>query len=124
MEVERPLRMPYSPRHGVKSSTRSLTWVAATIGVMIAGTPMVLLSRAQESARDLFRGLVLLAVLGAGSATVVTAIKDVFDGLAQDVFVGALKHTPSETAATMTIGPLKTNARMGVGFIVLGLRSF
>ena len=25
MEVERPLRMPYSPRHGVKSSTRSLT---------------------------------------------------------------------------------------------------
>lgn len=60
--------------------TRPLTLAAGTIGVMIAGTRMVVSSRgAQESGRDLIRGLMLIAIFGTGATGLVAGIQKVFD---------------------------------------------
>jgi hypothetical protein len=71
-------------------ATSSLVPIVATIGLMIAGTRVVLASaRAQETARDVFRGLALLALVTAGGATVAELIRAGFDTTATTVIAQA-----------------------------------
>ena len=66
--------------------TSTLVAATATAGVMIAGTRLVVASsRAQQPARDLVRGLLVLVVVAGGGAAVVQAVRFGLDGAADDL---------------------------------------
>lgn len=100
-----------APRTGVHDSiltktqelTLPLTVVVATIGVMVAGTRMVVSStRLQETGRDLLRGLLLLAVFGTGSVWIVTKVREAFDAAVASVVLDDLS-APTTKSLTQVI---------------------
>jgi hypothetical protein len=70
--------------------TVPLTVTTATIGVIVAGTRMAIASsRAQEPARDLLRGLLVLAFVWWSGAYLVRTLSDAFDAAGRHVLSSA-----------------------------------
>lgn len=71
-------------------ASTGLPAILATVGLMIAGTKLVLASsRAQETAQDILRGLVILTLVTAGGAIVANEIRQGFDTTAATVIAQA-----------------------------------
>jgi hypothetical protein len=75
--------------------TSALLAAAATLGVIVAGTRLAITSsRIQEPARDLARGLLVLALVAGGGAVVVQAVRSVLDDAADGLLTQGFDGAP------------------------------
>ena len=101
--------------------TSTLVAATATAGVMIAGTRLVVASsRAQEPARDLVRGLLVLVVVAGGGAAVVQAVRFGLDGAADDLLSRGFDGRPIGSQLVALTDLQRTGISPGVTFL-LGL---
>jgi hypothetical protein len=101
--------------------TTPMVATAATIGVMVAGTRMAMNSaRAQEPARDLIRGLLILAVVAGGGAAIVQAVRGVLDDAAGTLLTQGLDGHPIGTRLQVLVDLPGIGLAPGLTFL-LGL---
>jgi len=101
--------------------TTTLVAATATLGVIVAGTRLAIgSSRADQPARDLARGLMVLAlVAGAGAATV-QAVRSVLDDAADGLLTRGLDGAPVASQLAALVDLQRGGITPGVTFL-LGL---
>jgi len=105
----------------VNTYTTTLVAATATLGVIIAGTRLAITSsRAQEPARDLARGLLVLALVAGGGAAAVQAVRSVLDDAADGLLTQGFDGTPIGSQLVALTDLQRSGISPGVTFL-LGL---
>jgi hypothetical protein len=94
-ETVGPLDAPGGLVSTLSAYTSTMVVATATVGTIVAGTRLAITSsRVQEPARDLARGLLVLAAVAAGGAAAVQAVRSVLDGAADGLLAQGFDGSP------------------------------